>query len=316
MSKNITDASILTVGSNIIPCLPSWFLYLEQQDYPLGRMEWIIFTTEDNPEGIQKTYSLIEGSPLRVRFFSFPDRTVRQCWDLALQEATGDVIICSIGDVVPAPGWVSGHVNVIKSKGNACVAGIVLPHPKIHPKSVTRWFLPEESAPDPSKENDESAIFSVTIANLSFPREFALKLGGFNKNFIFEEFMEVELVKRLILGGAKFHISEDALVWVWRGNSYLDLCKYHYKRGYSIRTYLNLYPEDYHIQWTYKLLRSFPVRLFYSITFPYYHRICTKFPEDSRNLSRIYTRMFRYWRAKGFWDASSNRFPQIEKFFG
>lgn len=315
MSINTTDASIITVGNNLIPSLPAWFLHLEQQNYPLGKIEWIIITTEDNPDGIKNTHNLIEGSPLRVKFFSFPDKTTRQCWDLALQEAKGDIIICSIPDVVPAPAWISTHIKIIKEYNwKACIGGIVLPHPKLHPKSITRWFLPEDSPPNLAKANETNSIFSVTIANLSFPRELAIRTGGFNKNFILDEFIEVELVKRLTREGAKFIISEDAIVWVWKGSSFIDLCKYHYKRGYSIRTYLNLYPEDYPIQWSFRLFQSFPLRLFYSITIPYYQRICSKFPEDSKNLGRIYMQIFRYWRAKGFSDASQKKEPQLQKF--
>lgn len=316
MAESPIDVSVLMVGSNIIPLLSTWFLHLEQQDYPIGRVECIVLSTKEDPEEIRKIYNLIEGSPLRIRFFSFPEKTTKECWDIALQEATGRLILCSICDVVPSPGWISSHVKAMEENGwNACIGGIVLPHPKLHPKSVTRWFLPEDAPPTASEIGRSDLLFSFSFANLSFPRALAHLVGGLNRHFVFEEFAEVELVKRLTLEGAKLVVNGDAIVWVWKGCSYLDLCKYHYKRGYSMRAYINLHPEDYHIQWKYKLRMSIPRRVFNLITVPYYHRICTKFPEDSKNFHRIYVRLFRYWRARGFLDASLRRPPQVDKIF-
>ncbi|MCX8063577.1 MAG: glycosyltransferase [Candidatus Hydrogenedentes bacterium] len=313
MSENPV-VSVVTIGSNIIPYLSTWFLHLEQQDYPLGKVEWIIISTKDTPEEIKRVYNLIEGSPLKVKYYFFPNKTTRECWDIALREAVGDLILTSICDVVPSPNWISAHVKTAEEYGgNACIGGIVLPHPKIHPKSITRWFLPEDAPPTLAKSANGNILFSFSIANFSFPRELALSAGGFNKNFVFEEFAEVELAKRLTLRGVKLVVTEDATVWAWKGCSYLDSCKYHYRRGYSMRTYLNLYPEDYSIQWKYKVRWSLPKSVLYFITIPFSHRLCTKLPEDSKNLHRMYVRLFRYWRAKGFLDATLKRPPQDDK---
>ncbi|HOV31928.1 MAG TPA: glycosyltransferase [Candidatus Hydrogenedens sp.] len=312
MSINEIHVSIILVGENLSVSISPWFLHLENQDYPLSKVEWIIIEISPSEKTKNIISSLAKGSPLIVRYLEDSNNTLLHAWNLGFHEARGKWILCSSPNVLPISNWIQRHVQLqIAYNGNACVSGVLRSHPRISKKSITPWLLPEDNPPF-VKEANNITPFHFSLSNMSVPREAVISTGGLNKSFSFPEFAEVELVKRLSNIGYPLCIDEQAICWFWKGSSYVDACKYHYCRGYSMGCFLRLFPDNYQMVIDYKLHFSIYNRILNSIIIPYYHRICLKLPEDSKTFSTIYRRVFRYWRYRGFSDAIARREPQID----
>ncbi len=313
MSVDETYVSVLLVGDNLSYCLSPWLLHLENQDYPLGKVEWIIVERNPSENTRELIATMSQGSPVRVQYIPYEGETLLQAWNLGIREAKGNWVLCSLPDVVPASNWISRHTQLQNAyNGKACIAGALLIHPRLSERSITPWFLPEDSPLHREDKSVEVTPYQFSLFNMSFPRELAMKAGAFNKSFYFPEFAEVELVKRFSREGYPVHVDEQAVCWLWKGSSYLDMCKYHYRRGYSMGCYLRLYPQEYEIIERYRLYKPLMARATDFILVPYYHRLCLKFVEDSRAHQRMYFRVFRYWRYRGFSDAMSKQEPQLD----
>jgi len=312
MSTNEIQASVLLVGNNLSGCLSPWFFHLEHQDYPLAQFEWIIVDMNPTEETRNIFSSLSKGSPLIARYIQHGNDSVIKAWDVGFHEARGKWILCSQPEVLPSNNWVQRHVQLQYAyEGNACIGGALLPHPRLPSKSLTPWLLPEDEPPSTEQVTQVTPLH-FSIYNMSIPKDLILRGGSFNKSFYFVEFAEVELVRRLSRAGCKLHIDNQALCWLWKGNSYIDMCRYHYRRGYSMGCYLRLFPNDYQIVVNYKLYFPYPTRIINALLIPYYHRLCLKLPEDSKLLQRMYRRILRYWRYRGFTDAMAKQEPQID----
>ncbi len=312
MSANEINVSVLMVGKDLSGCVTPWFLHLEHQNYPLAQFEWIIVETNPLEETRTLVSSLSKGSPLIVRYIPYQGDSLISAWNLGFREARGNWILCSMPEVLPSGEWIQRHVHMqYVYRGKACIGGALLLHPRLSPKSITPWLLPED-APPTAEQLTQITPFHFSLYNMSIPRELVIHGGAFNKSFFFQEFAEVELVKRLSHEGCPLYIDDQAVCWFWKGSSYLDMCKYHYRRGYSMGCYLRLFPNDYQVVVNYKLYPSLLVRMANSFLIPYYHRVCLKLVEDSKNFQQMYRRSFRYWRHRGFLDALSKREPQID----
>lgn len=312
MLQQEIKVTVLLVGKDLSGCLSPWFLHLEQQDYPLGQLEWLIVEVNPSAGTREMVLSLSRGSPLLVRYIPHHEDVAIKAWDLGFREAKGKWILCSQPEVLPARNWIQRHVQMQEIyNGKACVAGLLLLHPRLPMRSITPWLLPEDSPP-PIGEDKKPTPFHFSLFNMSVPRELVLRGGTFNKSFSFPEFAEVELVKRLSYANCHLCMDEQAVCWLWKGYSYPDMCQYHYRRGYSIGCYLRLFPEDYPITIQYKLYPPLVTRMINAFLVPYYHRLCLKLHEDSRAFQRMYRRVFRYWRYRGFLDAMAKREPQID----
>lgn len=312
MSTNEIHASVLLVGNNLSWCLSPWFFHLEHQEYPLAQFEWIIVDMNPSEETRKMFFSLSKGSPLIVRYIQHSDDSMIKAWDLGFREARGKWVICSQPEVLPSNNWVQRHVQLQYAyDGQACIGGALLLHPRISSKSITPLLLPEDEPPSLEQVIQVTPLH-FSLYNMSLPRELILRGGTFNKSFYFTEFAEVELVRRLSRAGCKLHIDNQALCWLWKGSSYIDMCRYHYRRGYSMGCYLRLFPNDYQVVVNYKLYLSYTIRIINALLIPYYHRFCLKLPEDAKLLQRMYRRSFRYWRYRGFTDAMAKQEPQID----
>lgn len=312
MAEIRIHVSVLLVGSNLSWCLSPWFLHLEQQDYPLAQFEWVIVEINPSEETKKTILSLSRGSPLLVRYIQHSGDSPIQAWELGFRESRGEWVLCSQPEVLPSSNWIQRHVSLqLAYGGKACIGGALLLHPRLPTRSLTPWLLPEDMPPT-TQQKIQANHFHFSLYNMSIPREVILQGGVFNKSFYFPEFAEVEMVKRLSRAGCPIHIDEQAVCWLWKGSSYLDMCKYHYRRGYSMGCYLRLFPNDYQLVVNYKLYLPLSSRIINSLLIPYYHRFCLKLVEDSKSLQRFYRRVFRYWRYRGFSDAIAKQEPQID----
>ncbi|HOK09496.1 MAG TPA: glycosyltransferase [Candidatus Hydrogenedens sp.] len=312
MLSRYPDVSVLLVGENLSAYLPTWFIHLELQEFPLSQMEWIIIDVGSTQKVDDQIHSLIKGSPLKVRYIHDSSNSEIEAWNLGFREAEGKWILCSQFDVLPSSNWVQRHVHIQRiNNDKACVSGSLIPHPRLSSRSITRWFLPEDvlfPIPKPIKPTP----FHFSLANMSFPKEMILHIGGLNKFFSFPDFSEVELAQRLQDADVPLQIDEQALCWIWTGSSYFNICKYHYRRGYSMGCFMRIFPNSYEVIEHYRLYQPLYTRIFNSLVVPYYHQICKKFPEDSRTLNYAYRRVFRYFRHRGFQDAINREEPQID----
>ncbi len=312
MSENLIDVSVLVVGDDLSWCLTPWFFHLEHQDYPMAHFEWIIVETNSSNETRKMVLSLSKGSPFIVRYVQQSGKSLVNAWNTGFREAQGKWVLCSKPEVLPASNWIQRHVQLQRTYENkACIGGAILVHPRLSPKSLTPLLLPEDSSP-PIAQIKKITPYHFSLGNMSLPRNILLQGGVLNKTFYFPEFAETELVKRLSHAGCPLLIDDQAICWFWKGGSYLDMCKYHYRRGYSMGCYLRLLPDEYSIVVNYRLYPPFLERMINSILVPYYHRFCLKLIEDSQSYLWMYRRVFRYWRLRGFSDAMARREPQID----
>lgn len=305
------QVSVILVGENLSSYLPTWFLHLEQQDFPYSQFECIIYDTGDAHGNPDRVEALIQGSPLLIRYNRRSNLTPVQAWNEAFREAKGEICICTQIDVIPSPQWISTFVFLQKKyQFQGCIGGVLMYHPRLSPKAITKWFLPEEYVQG-SSLSSPSVFQHFHWANLCLPRREVINIGGLNNIFRFAEVADIELLHRMQTRGYPLHVDEQAVCWIWKPISYVQSCVYLYSRGYSWGCFLRLYPQQSHIVDKFKLYVPPYIRWINGMVLPYYHRICSKMPENARLLKRIYTRLFRYWRYRGFQDAISLREPAI-----
>jgi cellulose synthase/poly-beta-1,6-N-acetylglucosamine synthase-like glycosyltransferase len=99
------------------------------QDYPADRMEVLVvdgMSTDGTRTVVQALLrQRVDDAPPAVRVLDNPAEIVPAAMNLALADATGDVIVRVDGHAVLHPDYVRRCVDVLRTTGSACVGGVV-----------------------------------------------------------------------------------------------------------------------------------------------------------------------------------------------
>lgn len=117
-----------------------------------------------------------------IRWERLPQPSIPHAMNIALQRATGDVVLFLDDDLIPCRGLVANHLEAIAT-ADAVVGQILQPGEK--PIAVVPARPGDRMANLEFRFNSDApaTVTNVMAGNLSVRRERALAIGGFDENF-------------------------------------------------------------------------------------------------------------------------------------
>ncbi len=136
-----------------------------------------------------------------VRWFRLTKPSIPRSMNQGLLEAKGKVVLFLDDDSAPDDALVRRHLDVYRVDQKIwAVSG----------KVIQPWDLAEEGAPTEDSCQDSERVMA---GNLSVLREQAIKIGGFDENFVKVAYrFEAEFAHRLMSHGGKIFFSKDAQI--------------------------------------------------------------------------------------------------------
>lgn len=141
----------------------------------------------------------------KIRWLRLASPSITHAMNVGLREARHDVVLFLDDDILPAPNLIAAHANAQLKHGSSIVAGQVL--------------QPGEEPLTPEQEvggfrfcsSRAQYISEIMGGNFSIKRELALRLGGFDENFIHVAYrFEAEFANRALAAGEEILFEPNA----------------------------------------------------------------------------------------------------------
>jgi GT2 family glycosyltransferase len=141
-----------------------------------------------------------------IRWLRLAEPSITHAMNVGLIEAQHDVVLFLDDDVIPGPDLIGAHARAHRN-GRNIVAGQVL-----------------QPGEEPERESGKSSTFrfrssraqlitEVMGGNFSTKRELALRLGGFDENFVHAAYrFEADFAARALGAGEKIHFEPEASI--------------------------------------------------------------------------------------------------------
>jgi len=157
----------------------------------------IIDQTRSHPAEIER--QLVEWAGAgTVRWLRLPEPSIPHAMNVALIEATTDVVLFLDDDVEPSPRLVAEHAAVHDDPEIWAVVGQIL-QPGEQPGHFQR---PADDLEFPFSHDEAAIVTNVMAGNLSVKREQAIAIGGFDENYIGAAYrFETDFALRLSAAG-------------------------------------------------------------------------------------------------------------------
>lgn len=240
------DASVIVICSGAGGLMPTALAHLEVQTYPAAQFEIIVVQDTANAQTRTVVERYAGGAPVPIKWCG-PDIEggtwgAARALNRALDEAAGRWVVFLDQDLLAGPGFVERHVQAQDSAGgNVAVVGKIELHPQVELPVSAKWR--PELTESPVEDGGEVSFHDWRMHNLSLPRKTALEAGGFDEEFRFFEFGDVELASRLRAGGLCGVFCAAACAYAWKPVNFGEDRLRHYQMGYSIHTLLKKTPE-------------------------------------------------------------------------
>jgi len=212
------ELSIVIVSYNRSKALLDTIAYLLKLDgYDELSKEIVIVdqTREHNNEALEALQSW--GSQGVIRWIRLPEPNLTGAMNRGLREAKGDIVLYLDDDIVPDNKLLVSHLAAHQKKASvAAVIGQIL-QPGESPQSVNyrskRTGL-KAFMDFPFYSTKGCLIENAMAGNMSLKRKVALRLGGFDEQFIppVAARFETEFAKRLILSGETIWFEPSASI--------------------------------------------------------------------------------------------------------
>ena len=177
----------------------------------------IVDQTEEHPPEVHECLQRLELGIVRRIILERP--SIPHAMNIGLQEAKGDIVLFLDDDIVPDKNLVSAHLRAHEEYPGSCaVVGQVLQPEEGFQESEVRSQKSESGLRRDLgfKFNSTKSVWveNVMAGNLSVKREFALRIGGFDENFIppVSFRFETGFAKRLIAAGGKIRFEPAASI--------------------------------------------------------------------------------------------------------
>jgi GT2 family glycosyltransferase len=142
----------------------------------------------------------------QVRWLRLTEPSIPHAMNAGLQEARNAIVLFLDDDLVPGRGLIAAHAHA-HFEGHSIVAGQVL-QPGETPISNG-----ENAREFSFRSNRGQFITEVMGGNFSVKRELALKLGGFDENFVHVAYrFEAEFAERALAAGEKIWFEPEASI--------------------------------------------------------------------------------------------------------
>ncbi len=299
------DATVLGCVHNGAESLPTWLAHLEQQTYPAARFEILVVDVASTDETPGLLVRHAAGGPVRTRCIDEPGGSFTKARNAGIREAKGDYVLLLDLDLLAAPGLVEEHLRCHKETGGeGAVLGSISRHPQLGPGALTRWFLAEDRPAVRSKK--PPGFLDWSAANLSLPRSVMAGSNDLDEGFAGSQFDLAELAQRLTKQGVATELANEASAYVWLPIALAEERRRQYARGHALHRLLDI-TRAREIRHRFSTNRSFLRDALERLVIPYYLQACEQGDEDTRVFGRVYRRILRFERERGFLDAHRGR---------
>ena len=146
-------------------------------------------------------------STQQVRWIRLTHPSITHAMNVGLERAINDVVLFLDDDIIPDSNLIAAHANAHDESGCNIVAGQVL-QPGQEPLAET-----EEVRGFEFRSNRRQYISELMGGNFSIKRDLALKLGGFDENFVQVAYrFEAEFASRALAAGEKILFEPTASI--------------------------------------------------------------------------------------------------------
>ena len=133
----------------------------------------------------------------RIRWIRLARPSITQAMNVGVELARGDVVLFLDDDIIPDPALIAAHVSAHEAGSNIVAGQVLQPgeEPFIDVGGVGEFLF---------RSSRRQNISELMGGNFSIKRELALKLGGFDENFVHVAYrFEAEFASRALAAGEK-----------------------------------------------------------------------------------------------------------------
>lgn len=166
----------------------------------------VVDQTREHEPAVAQTLSQLEEAK-KIRWICLPEPSITHAMNVGLEQSRQEVVLFLDDDIIPGADLIAAHAGAQSQAGCALVAGQVL--------------QPGEAALTPEQESDAFRFCSSRSryiaefmgGNFSVKREWALRLGGFDENFVHVAYrFEAEFANRGLASGARILFEPGASI--------------------------------------------------------------------------------------------------------
>ena len=172
---------------------------------PPGAEILVVDQTEEPSSATAEALSALQDSG-RIRWFCLPQPSITHAMNFALIKAQQDIVLFLDDDVIPAPALIDAHLRAHQAGWNIVAGQVLQPGEQPEPES-------DKSATFRFRSSTPQLITEVMGGNFSTKRELALKLGGFDENFVHAAYrFEADYAARALAAREKIFFEPQASI--------------------------------------------------------------------------------------------------------
>lgn len=302
------DVSVIITAHNRAPMLPALLAGFERQRNTTARFEVVVVDNGGNDGITEQTLRYARGAPVRIRAVDGGGDGETAAKNAGARASEGHWLLFVSPDLLPGTRLIERHVFAHnRTDRHACVFGRILPHPRLRPGALTRWFLPEDRF-DP--KGGVIRIFDWNSGNLSLSRAAFDEMGGFDPALP-PGVADLDFGRRMRALELVNLIDNGARAYVWCAAALEDERRRHYLEGRALHGFIAQTGER-SLRGFFHLNPTWWLRLRNRAFIPYFIRACQDRDQDIRLLGTTYRRILRHERLRGHEDARMNRAPAWE----
>jgi glycosyltransferase involved in cell wall biosynthesis len=146
-------------------------------------------------------------SASKIRWLRLPKPSITRAMNTALVESRGEVVVFVDDDIIPHPKLIAAHAAAQARPGCNIVAGQVL-QPYERPLAT-----PDQNGAFQFCSSESRTITELMGGNFSVKRDLAIRLGGFDENFVRVAYrFEKEFAERAIAAGEAIYFEPAASI--------------------------------------------------------------------------------------------------------
>ncbi|HVS10403.1 MAG TPA: glycosyltransferase [Planctomycetota bacterium] len=164
-----------------------------------------LLVVDQTPEGRQEAASRLRGlhEAKRLGWLRLKAPSIPKAMNEGLKRARGDIVLFLDDDVEPAPDLIAAHARAHAGSNAEIVAGQAL-QPGEEPEALAGIAFDFRSSV-------AQPVAEVIGCNFSVRRDFALRIGGFDANFVAVAYrFEAEFCERALAAGARIDFEPAA----------------------------------------------------------------------------------------------------------
>ena len=246
MSNKKTGLSIVVPTFNRPDSLDNLLHYLSNQN-DLGSEFEIIVVDDGSESDYHGVISKHQNLPLA--FYKKEHKGPGAARNLGVELSSFSAVLFIDDDVIPTNGLVGQHMrshqrnqpaySILGATYFPTSGGEVMDRHE-YPNGVT--FRLSEQSPHFKDQQVLDYTWFITC-NVSVDRERFLSVGGFDENFIFPNYEDIELGYKLEASGVQLIFSKEARAYHLNVHSFAERSRWAYQNGYSKGIMIGLHPE-------------------------------------------------------------------------